>query len=108
MVKAGKPPLPVWLLGLVVGSSVFFGLVDVQTDDLQLGQVAAAAALLADDHLRDTHTWVLPAAAEGLQRAPVIHYRVQLDCRHGDLSSDGRERGQKDLWEGAWRTGNRR
>lgn len=38
-------------------SSVFFGLVDVQTDDLQLSQVAAAAAaLLTDHHLRDTHT----------------------------------------------------
>lgn len=39
------------------GGSVFFGLVDVQTDDLQLRQVvAAAAALLTDHHLRETHT----------------------------------------------------
>lgn len=28
----------------------------------------------------------------------LFNYRVQLDCRHGNLSSNRRERGEKDLW----------
>lgn len=37
-----------------------------------------------------------------------MSYRVQLDRRDGDLSSDRREGGQKDLREGAWTTGDKR
>lgn len=81
-------------------SSVVFGLVHVQADDLQLRQ-AAAAALLADHHLdKDTGRHEQSITERRHKSCSLSVYRVELHRRHRDLGGNRRQRGEEHLWDG--------